>query len=101
MILHSRIKQTIGFLGSNHLSALGGSSNMKHTFFLTPILFLVGTATPGTPAENKNNLSQIPPPSGFIAPDAKPTVAGVVCFFEGPAVDENGNVFFSDIISDR
>src|SRR4029450_7570832 len=37
--------------------------------------------------------------AGLVAPDAKASVAALVCFFEGPAVDENENVFFSDIVS--
>jgi gluconolactonase len=36
-----------------------------------------------------------------VAPGTKATVAALVCFFEGPAVDDKGNVFFSDITGNR
>ena len=39
---------------------------------------------------------QAPLPEGLVAPDAKASVAALVCFLEGPAVDENENVFFSE-----
>jgi gluconolactonase len=39
--------------------------------------------------------------AGLVASDAKVTVAAGVCFLEGPAVDEQGNVFFSDIAGNR
>src|SRR5437870_1149043 len=53
------------------------------------------------PAEEKVDLSKVPLPSGLVAPKAEATRAALVCFFEGPAVDEKGNVFFSDITSNR
>src|SRR5204863_9653416 len=33
--------------------------------------------------------------------DPKGEIAAVVCFLEGPAVDADGNVFFSDIAGNR
>jgi gluconolactonase len=45
--------------------------------------------------------AKAPLPAGFVAPEAKPTVAAGVCFLEGPAVDAEGSVFFSDIAGSR
>jgi gluconolactonase len=52
-------------------------------------------------AEDQADLSKAPLPPGLVAPDAKPTVAAGVTFLEGPAVDDQGNVFFSDIAGNR
>ena len=40
-------------------------------------------------------------PSDLLAKDAVPTAAATVCFLEGPAVDAEGTVFFSDIAGNR
>jgi gluconolactonase len=40
-------------------------------------------------------------PADLFPKDAKVTAAAVVCFLEGPAVDADGNVFFSDIAGNR
>jgi gluconolactonase len=45
--------------------------------------------------------SKLPLPAGLVAPDAKVIPGAVVCFLEGPAVDADGNVFFSDIAGNR
>lgn len=42
-----------------------------------------------------------PVPAAFLAPEAKLQVASAVCFLEGPAVDAEGNLFFSDIAGNR
>ncbi len=55
----------------------------------------------GLAAGEKGELGQVPLPSGLVAPDTKAEAAALVCFFEGPAVDEKGNVFFSDITGNR
>jgi gluconolactonase len=55
----------------------------------------------GSAGEEKIDLSSTPLPAGLVAPQAKATAAALVCFLEGPAVDDKGNVFFSDIISNR
>jgi gluconolactonase len=52
-------------------------------------------------AEKEAGLSRVPLPDGLVAPGARATVAALVCFFEGPAVDEHGNVFFSDVSGNR
>jgi gluconolactonase len=51
-------------------------------------LTLIGAGGPEKP---------VPLPEGLVAPNVVADVAGTVCFLEGPAVDADGNVFFSDI----
>ena len=46
------------------------------------------------------DLSRVPLPAGLVAEEVKP-VGTAVCFLEGPAVDEKGNLFFSDIAGNR
>jgi len=65
------------------------------------LLVLSAGVLVGRNADNKTDLSRAPLPSGLVAPKAKAEVAALVCFFEGPAVDEHGNVFFSDITGNR
>jgi gluconolactonase len=43
----------------------------------------------------------VPLPDGLVAPNTVADAAGTVCFLEGPAVDADGNVFFSDIAGNR
>ncbi|MBX6312339.1 MAG: SMP-30/gluconolactonase/LRE family protein [Isosphaeraceae bacterium] len=52
-------------------------------------------------AEEPSDLSKAPPPAGLLAPQAVPVVAARVSFLEGPAVDAEGNLFFSDLIGNR
>jgi gluconolactonase len=47
------------------------------------------------------DLSKTPLPAKLLAPEAKATMAAGVAFLEGPAVDAEGNVFFSDIQGSR
>src|SRR5688572_16129134 len=46
------------------------------------------------------NLKDVPLPSGLVGKEvaAAPTI---ICFLEGPAVDAEGNVYFSDIAGNR
>src|SRR5262249_30337236 len=79
---------------------------MRIKYVVTGLLILFTTSLPNrsvpcVAAEEKADLSQVPLPAGLVAPEAKATVAALVCFFEGPAVDEDGNVFFSDISGNR
>src|SRR5262245_5809897 len=46
-------------------------------------------------------VAKVPVPEGLVAPDASATAGAVICFLEGPAVDADGNVFFSDIAGNR
>jgi gluconolactonase len=54
-----------------------------------------------TRAADMPDLNKTPLPTPLLAPEAKATVAAGVCFLEGPAVDAEGNVFFSDIQGSR
>jgi gluconolactonase len=74
---------------------------MRFECVMAPALILVVSLAAGLSAGDKGDLSRVPLPSGLVAPKAKVGVAALVCFFEGPAVDENSNVFFSDIPSNR
>jgi gluconolactonase len=49
-------------------------------------------------AQEKVDFSQLGLPAGLVA-GTEATRAALVCFYEGPAVDAEGNVFFSDIVS--
>src|SRR5947209_3055346 len=51
--------------------------------------------------EDPPKLGDVPLPAGLVAPDTKAAVAAGVCFLEGPAVDDKGNVYFSDIAGNR
>jgi gluconolactonase len=69
---------------------------------LTALLALAPLALPYTlQAQEKVDLSKLPLPKGLVAPDTKPGTAAGVCFLEGPAVDDKGNVYFSDIAGNR
>jgi gluconolactonase len=52
-------------------------------------------------AQDKLDLSKLPLPKGQVASSTVATRAALVCFLEGPAVDAEGNVFFSDIVGNR
>src|SRR5262245_58392158 len=52
-------------------------------------------------ADDNPPLARAPLPADLVPPDAKATAAAGVCFLEGPAVDDKGNVLFSDIAGNR
>ena len=66
-----------------------------------PLLILLATSSVALAADKKGELTHVPLPTGLVAPEARASVAALACFFEGPAVDESGNVFFSDIAGNR
>src|SRR5215471_1221394 len=74
---------------------------MRRKFVMVPALFLLLSESAALVAEEKTDLSRVPLPSGLVAPKVEAERAALVCFFEGPAVDKNGNVFFSDITANR
>jgi len=45
--------------------------------------------------------AKAPLPPGMVAADVRPGHAATVCFLEGPAVHESGDVYFSDISGNR
>jgi gluconolactonase len=65
------------------------------------LLFLFASWPALQTAEKESDLARVSLPTGLVAPEAKAKVAALVCFFEGPAVDEHGTVFFSDITGNR
>ncbi len=52
-------------------------------------------------AADASSLSHVSPPPGLVPAGTKPTVAALVCFLEGPAADQAGNLFFSDVSGNR
>jgi gluconolactonase len=63
-----------------------------------PLILAIG---PGCSSHVAEDLSKTPLPADLVARDVSATPAAVVCFLEGPAVDADGNVFFSDIAGNR
>ncbi|MBI3865306.1 MAG: SMP-30/gluconolactonase/LRE family protein [Planctomycetia bacterium] len=55
----------------------------------------------GLAAQETSDFSKLSLPAGLVAPGTEATRAALVCFYEGPAVDDAGNLFFSDITSNR
>src|SRR4029077_469098 len=71
----------------------------RHVFqALLPIIAVLGPVCSFCVAQD---LSKAPPPEGLVARQTVAAPAAEVCFLEGPAVDAAGNVFFSDIASNR
>jgi gluconolactonase len=71
--------------------------NLRVTGLIAPCcLFCAGAA-----AQQARDLSNTPLPAAVLASDAKLQVAASVSFLEGPAVDSAGNVYFSDMATDR
>lgn len=62
------------------------------------LLELLATSVKG---DEMTDLTNAPLPAALLAPEAKVQVAAGVCFLEGPAVDAEGNVYFSDISGNR
>src|SRR5262245_53249592 len=65
------------------------------------LLLVAALFGPGTLCCVAQDLSKTPLPEGLIAKETAVAPAAVVCFLEGPAVDAEGNVFFSDIAGSR
>jgi gluconolactonase len=71
---------------------------MRSRLVLAVLATCLSTPLLQLPAQD---LSKTPLPSGLLPPDAKVTAAAGVAFLEGPAVDAQGTVFFSDIANNR
>src|SRR5207247_4019021 len=68
----------------------------RRTLCIATLLLIAGFGfSGGDPAK------PVPLPDGLVAPNTVAEAAGVVAFLEGPAVDAEGNVFFSDIAGNR
>src|SRR5262245_55168979 len=65
------------------------------------LLPLVAVLGPGVSQCVGQDLSKTPLPEGLIPRETAVAPAAVICFLEGPAVDEASNVFFSDIAGNR
>jgi gluconolactonase len=72
---------------------------MKFAPVTTALLIQTVLFARSLPAQEKVDLSQLALPAELVAAGTEATRAALVCFYEGPAVDEEGNVFFSDIVS--
>ena len=66
-----------------------------------PIVLMLLFALVGIASSGGDGPKPVPLPAGLVAPNTVVDAAGVVCFLEGPAVDAEGNVFFSDIAGNR
>jgi len=62
---------------------------------------LLGLVSMSSAVAQMPDLTKTPPPTALLAPDAKLGVAAGICFLEGPAVDKDGSVYFSDIQGNR
>jgi gluconolactonase len=61
----------------------------------------LSTAILSNMAAAQTDFSKAPLPPNLVSAASPPAAAAVVCFLEGPAVDADGNVFFSDIAGNR
>src|SRR5262245_44085631 len=64
-------------------------------------LLALSINSPRLLAQSAGDLSRVPLPSGLLAPPAATSTAARVSFLEGPAFDESGTLYFSDIIGNR
>jgi gluconolactonase len=64
-------------------------------------LLMVVILAPAVDAADPVKFADVPLPAGLVAANTKAVVAAGVCFLEGPAVDDRGNVYFSDIAGNR
>jgi gluconolactonase len=76
-------------------------STLKAAMLRTSTTLLILAFVSLTRAADMPDLNKTPLPTSLLAPEAKVTVAAGICFLEGPAVDAEGNVFFSDIQGSR
>jgi gluconolactonase len=65
--------------------------------FLVPVVLIVCSLRAADPVD----LFKVPLPADLVSPDTKPAIAGAVTLLEGPAVDAEGTLFFSDIPGNR
>ena len=68
---------------------------------LLSFLLLVCMTDPPAGESPRTDFHQVPVPSDLLAPRASLTVAARTSFLEGPAVDRDGQLFFSDLIGNR
>src|SRR5262249_11500122 len=68
---------------------------------LEDLVFLGARVMSSRPMRAAEDLAKVPLPEELVAKETSAAPAAVVCFLEGPAVDADGNVFFSDIAGNR
>lgn len=74
---------------------------MKPVAPVIAVLLQIVILSANLAAQDAIDFTQLSTPSGLVASGTEATRAALVCFLEGPALDEAGNVFFSDITSNR
>src|SRR5262245_59141330 len=79
----------------------GGTYVMGCRLALELLAILVGGPPAEAPPAADTDLATVPLPPGLVAAQTRPAAAAVVCFLEGPAVDADGSVYFSDIAGNR
>ena len=62
---------------------------------------VIALALGGLAQSGGDGPQSVPLPPGLVAPNTVAEAVGTVSFLEGPAVDADGNVFFSDIAGNR
>src|SRR5205814_401045 len=74
---------------------------VRSVIMLKTVLPIIAALGPFWSLCMAQDLSKTPLPEGLVAKDTSPAPAAVVCFLEGPAVDADGSVIFSDIAGSR
>src|SRR5690242_5500853 len=82
-------------------NAASPGAPLKSAFLATAIVLRIFGVCSAQPADGKTDYAKVSLPAGVVAPGSEATRAALVCFLEGPAVDADDNVFFSDIVSNR
>jgi len=83
------------------VSTIPVNPSMKSQIVVTVIVFWLSTLVSRLLAQEKIDLARLPIPAGLVSAGTEATRAALVCFYEDPAVDGDGNVYFSDITSNR
>src|SRR5262245_29410581 len=79
----------------------GGFAEMLRRSVTFAVQLLASILANSLPAQEATDFSHVSVPTGLVSQGTEATRAALVCFFEGPAVDSQDNVFFSDITSNR
>src|SRR3954462_8230922 len=80
---------------------LGGTSQMLRPSLLTVILATLAVLVDCVEAQESSDLAKASLPTEFLPPGSNLRIAARTCLLEGPAVDAEGNLFFSDIANNR
>jgi gluconolactonase len=85
---------------SHRVSEESEHNMMSAKLFLLIGLFCLGVVLAAS-AQEKPDYKQLPLPDKLVPPGTQAGAANIVCFLEGPAVDAEGNIYFSDIAGSR